>query len=165
MFSVKVYMLRQTLFRLAPPCPFHLPFAFSCDVAQARSHFASTVQTSFVLLPVFQCPFPQILRRIVLLFNAILWMSLRYFSVHLVVVAEVTLYSRSSGSSADRCRLPLSSEVAAECLRTHSVVYPYPFKHLNNVVQWSKEWTWCAVTLLVIVSETNNKRLVSRCTK
>jgi hypothetical protein len=36
-------MLRQTLCRLAPPCPFHLPFTSYCDVAQARSYFASTV--------------------------------------------------------------------------------------------------------------------------
>jgi hypothetical protein len=41
MFSFAVYI--QTLCRLAPSCPFHLPFPSYCDVAQARSYFASTV--------------------------------------------------------------------------------------------------------------------------
>jgi hypothetical protein len=36
-------MLRQTLCRLAPLCPFHLPFSSYCNVAQAQSYFASTV--------------------------------------------------------------------------------------------------------------------------
>jgi hypothetical protein len=36
-------MLKQTLCRLAHSCPFHLPFPSYCDVAQARSYFASTV--------------------------------------------------------------------------------------------------------------------------
>jgi hypothetical protein len=43
MFSVTIYMLRQTLCRLASPYPFHLPFTSYCDVAQARSYFVSTV--------------------------------------------------------------------------------------------------------------------------
>jgi hypothetical protein len=42
-FSVTLYMLRQALCRLAPPCPFQLPFPYFSDVAKARSYFASTV--------------------------------------------------------------------------------------------------------------------------
>jgi hypothetical protein len=42
MFSVILYMLRQTLCRLASPCPFYRPFPSYCDVSQARIYFAST---------------------------------------------------------------------------------------------------------------------------
>jgi hypothetical protein len=41
MFSVTLYMLKQTLCRLAPP--FHLPFPSFSDVAEAQSYSASTV--------------------------------------------------------------------------------------------------------------------------
>jgi hypothetical protein len=44
MFLVVLYILRQTLCRLAPPCPFHLLFPSFSDVAEARSYFASTVR-------------------------------------------------------------------------------------------------------------------------
>jgi hypothetical protein len=43
MFSVIVYVLRQTLCRLAPACP----FPSHCDVAQARSFFAITVDVVY----------------------------------------------------------------------------------------------------------------------
>jgi hypothetical protein len=43
MFSVALYMPRLTLCRLAPPCPFHLPFPSFSDVAEAQSYSASTV--------------------------------------------------------------------------------------------------------------------------
>jgi hypothetical protein len=43
MFSVTLYMLRQTLCRLAVPCAFHLSFLSFSDVAEAQSYFASTV--------------------------------------------------------------------------------------------------------------------------
>jgi hypothetical protein len=42
-FSVTLSKLRRTLCRLAPPCPFHLPFASCCDVAKAQIYSASTV--------------------------------------------------------------------------------------------------------------------------
>jgi hypothetical protein len=38
-----LYMLRQALCRLAPPCPFHLPLPSYCDVPQARIYYAFTV--------------------------------------------------------------------------------------------------------------------------
>jgi hypothetical protein len=43
MFSVTLSMLRQTLCRLALPCPSQLPFPSFSDVAEAQSYFASTV--------------------------------------------------------------------------------------------------------------------------
>jgi hypothetical protein len=43
MFSDTQHMHRQTLCRLAPPYPFHLPFPSFSDVAEAPSYFASTV--------------------------------------------------------------------------------------------------------------------------
>jgi hypothetical protein len=46
MFSVTLFLLRQTLCRLAPPCPFHLPFPSFSDVAEARSCFACIVVMS-----------------------------------------------------------------------------------------------------------------------
>jgi hypothetical protein len=36
-------MLRQTLCRLSPPCPFHLPFPSFSDMAEAHSYVAATV--------------------------------------------------------------------------------------------------------------------------
>jgi hypothetical protein len=47
MFSVALHMFRHTLCSLAFPCPIHLPFPSYCDVAQARSHFASIVRVAF----------------------------------------------------------------------------------------------------------------------
>jgi hypothetical protein len=41
MFSVALCIFRQTLYRLAAPYPFHLPFS---DVAEAQRYSASTVQ-------------------------------------------------------------------------------------------------------------------------
>jgi hypothetical protein len=43
MFSVALYMLRQTLCRLAAPCPFYLPLPSFSDVTEAQSYSASTV--------------------------------------------------------------------------------------------------------------------------
>jgi hypothetical protein len=43
MFSVTLYMLRQTLCRLAPPCSFHFPLPCFSDVAEARSYIVATV--------------------------------------------------------------------------------------------------------------------------
>jgi hypothetical protein len=44
MFFVALYMLRQILCHLAPPCPFHLPCPSFSDVAEARSYVAATVR-------------------------------------------------------------------------------------------------------------------------
>jgi hypothetical protein len=43
MFSVALYMLRQTLCCLAPPCPFSLLFPTFSDVAEAHSYVAATI--------------------------------------------------------------------------------------------------------------------------
>jgi hypothetical protein len=43
MFSVIAYTRRETVCRLASSNPFQLPFIFYCDLAKARSYFASTV--------------------------------------------------------------------------------------------------------------------------
>jgi hypothetical protein len=43
MFSVILYMLRQTLGRRAPLLPFPSLFPSYCDVSEARSYFASIV--------------------------------------------------------------------------------------------------------------------------
>jgi hypothetical protein len=44
MFSVILYMLRQTLGHRAPPLPFLSFFPAYCDVSQALSYFASTIR-------------------------------------------------------------------------------------------------------------------------
>jgi hypothetical protein len=44
-FSVTLNKIRQTLCRLAPTCPFHLPFPSFSDEAEARSYFASTLRS------------------------------------------------------------------------------------------------------------------------
>jgi hypothetical protein len=46
MFSVILYTLRQTLRRRAAPFPFPSFFPSYCDVSQARSYFASTIQAA-----------------------------------------------------------------------------------------------------------------------
>jgi hypothetical protein len=43
MFSVILYMLRQTFGRRASPLPFPSFFSSSSDVSEARSYFASTI--------------------------------------------------------------------------------------------------------------------------
>jgi hypothetical protein len=43
MFSVALYVLRQTVCLLAAPCPFQLPFPSFSDAAKAQSYSASTV--------------------------------------------------------------------------------------------------------------------------
>jgi hypothetical protein len=43
MFSVILYMLRQTPRRRASPLPFPSFFPFYCDVSQARSYLAPTI--------------------------------------------------------------------------------------------------------------------------
>jgi hypothetical protein len=45
-FSITLHRLRQTLCRLAPPCPFHLLFPSFSDVPEAPSYSASTVHPS-----------------------------------------------------------------------------------------------------------------------
>jgi hypothetical protein len=47
MFSVILYMLRQTVGRRALPLLFPSFFSSYCDVSQARSYFASTINMCF----------------------------------------------------------------------------------------------------------------------
>jgi hypothetical protein len=49
MFSVALYMLRQTLCRLGARCPVHHTFPSFSDVADDQSYSASTVRARFLL--------------------------------------------------------------------------------------------------------------------